>query len=790
MKSCKYYILSILTLAFPMYLSSQSYADAYRKLVLYTDSILEKQPTELCYIQTTKDIYETGEDLWFKVYVLDKQFLTPSLLSRTLYLQLINEKSGKISWKEKYEINQGLAEGKVLLGSDLAEGDYLIEAFTPNSFFNDSSEFKSVRKVKVKADILATSGKTEKLNTSSGQAGRHQPYKVQFNTFPEGGNLVYGLKCRLAFKAVKPDGQPADIKGTLFENGAALLEFSSQHAGMGVFSFTPVKGNSYIIKLLDASTDTVYQLPAIKPEGYSISLEGRDKEHLYFSLSESERLENSKIFIRVQCRGIDCGFAGVIARKDLKIKIPVKELPQGIAEITVFNNNLLPIAERLVYINNEERLYVTAEPSKSIYPTRGKVTVRLKVNDHDGKPVQANLGVTVFDKLYQDSAYTDNIMAHLFLTEQLRGRIFNPSYYFEEQGQQQDYALDLLMLTQGWRSYTWNDLNITYSVDSHVQIISDGIDGEVDHQGNRRKPSHEQLFIIAFSPNIDSSKMIIPTDNSGHFLIPPERLKEWENDYVYLKPFGPYQSLKAKKTWDPLASPEYNFTISLSDPYKVINSVLKKKTINYPLAAIPDAVEKYLLPISENGVIMIPDVTIKGGKSKPVRGKYLGTLDSIMKLQSKDDYVCRYGVLNCPRHDRNEPGTTIPQQGHSYFVIIDYNTPGERTKSVTYWSPVYSEEELLKVNNLSRGKAYYGHRQFYQPYYDKDSSDIRIPDFRNTLYWNPEVKTDANGEAEFSFFCSDINSEFVGRIEGVSDEGLAGAGSFKFVVRKLNLSYK
>jgi len=36
-----------------------------------------------------------------------------------------------------------------------------------------------------------------------------------------------------------------------------------------------------------------------------------------------------------------------------------------------------------------------------------------------------------------------------------------------------------------------------------------------------------------------------------------------------------------------------------------------------------------------------------------------------------------------------------------------------------------------------------------------------------------------------SFFCSDINTEFVGRIEGVGGEGLLGAGYFKFTVRKL-----
>jgi hypothetical protein len=50
-------------------------------------------PTELIYLQINKGIYEAGEDLWFKAYLLDAQHFIPSGLSKTLYLQLIDEKT-------------------------------------------------------------------------------------------------------------------------------------------------------------------------------------------------------------------------------------------------------------------------------------------------------------------------------------------------------------------------------------------------------------------------------------------------------------------------------------------------------------------------------------------------------------------------------------------------------------------------------------------------------------------------------------------------------------------------
>ena len=142
------------------------------------------------------------------------------------------------------------------------------------------------------------------------------------------------------------------------------------------------------------------------------------------------------------------------------------------------------------------------------------------------------------------------------------------------------------------------------------------------------------------------------------------------------------------------------------------------------------------------------------------------------------------GVLNCPRHDRNEIGTIVPTQGKQYSYIIDYNTPMERTRIITYWRNKYNEADLLKVNNLWRIKAYYGKREFYKPDYDKETGEVLVPDFRNTLFWEPSVITDENGEATLSFFCSDINTDFVGRVEGVSEDGLPGAGTFKFTVRK------
>lgn len=793
----KHFLLICLTIILFLPVQAQSYNTQQIELAEQLQSLAKNAPPEMAYIQTSKDIYETGEDLWFKVYLLDAQYLTPSFLSKTLYLQLLNENTRKVVWEEKYEIQNGTSNGKVYLESTLPEGDYFLAAYTPNSFFDNSTEFKAVRRIKIKTDIIS---KTDTLKSAIPviiKPGSAKANSIQFTTFPEGGNLVSGIQSNLAFKAVNQSGEPVEVEGTLFEDSNPLLKFKSIHAGMGSFDFTPDAEKKYHIRLSEPAIDSSYTLPEISLEGMTMKLVARDKESLSFKIIQNHAIKENEFYIRVQCRGVVYGLTTGKVSKEIMIKIPLFLLPQGIAEITLFNSSLIPVAERLVFINMDRKLNISAELSKNIYPVRGKAKLKITVRDEDGYPIMANLGVTVFDKLYQNPRDSNNILSHAYLSSQIKGRIYNPSFYFNTRSRGRDEALDLLMLTQGWRKYIWSEDNLTRFNKELKQVIFDGIKGELFYQKNKKKIIKEQKFIWAFSPNKDSSNIIITSDSTGKFTVSADLLKEWENDYVYLKPFDSYPNQLAKKNWDPLAQPEFNLLVKSTDPFGTITQIMQTNEGSYPIPSLiikemEDSINLYKL---EGNVIRIKEVTIKGPNTKPIRGKYMGTLDSLAK--SEEDYVCVFGVINCPRHPRGSiadfwwKGTykeTKPISGKEYFITINYNTPAEYSRRVTYYSPKYTEEMLLKINNLSRVKAYYGNREFYQPNYDLETDEGMMTDFRNTLLWKPSVITDENGEATLSFFCSDINSDFVGRIEGMSEDGLLGIGYFNFSVRKVKFT--
>ncbi len=337
------------------------------KLISEFDSLSKNNPPEHIYLQPSKDIYEAGEDLWFKAYILNSQFFIPSPLSQTLYLQVVNEETKTAVWQEKYEVINGFTDGHVFLQDTIPEGDYLLEAFTGHSFFNDSLSIQgSVRKIIVKKDMkphpsfnatfnkhfynpgdtihmtitslsefdkplyalfnatLYSDGKeitqkqavpnpegqatldfvskgigdklsivtqikySDKEETKTFEVPCKKGSPVQFNTFPEGGNLVAGLPCKIAFKAVNIDGEPIDVTGTLFENDKPLLDFKSKHAGTGSFDFTPDTDKEYHIRLSQPIIDSTFLLPKIYKNGLTLHLDENDNEFLSFVVSQNE----------------------------------------------------------------------------------------------------------------------------------------------------------------------------------------------------------------------------------------------------------------------------------------------------------------------------------------------------------------------------------------------------------------------------------------------------------------------------------------------------------------------
>ncbi|WP_242135620.1 hypothetical protein [Aestuariivivens marinum] len=755
------YLFFIIALLSILNANSQDKDSVPDLLVSKLEAVSKNKAIESVYLQTSKGIYETGEDLWFKGYVLDSRYLTLSEKSKTLYVQLIEDISKKPVWEERYEIEYGFVDGHIYVHDSLQDGNYTLAAYTPHSFFNDGQPIKSVRQLRIAKNI--TSYHQTKKDTVPTEESKGE--KIDFQLFPEGGHLVSGIQSKVAFKAVNANGSPKTVSGTLFENNISIKTFKTTHAGMGTFTFTPVKGNHYHIELDSLTTKKPYGIPDIKSKGQVLQLVGHTKDNVTFKVSK-HTADKETVYLRVQVRGVVYSIARAEVEKERLIKIHLKDMPQGIAEVTLFNKDLEPTAERLVYVNHDQRLNIKTILDKGEYLTKDKVQLKLKVTDQNNQPIVAHLGLSVFDRAYQNLKDGKTIETHYHLSTQLKGKLYNPGYYFNEKNKNRKEALDVLLLAQGWRAYEWAEPNLIQEREKTHPVLNDTVTGKLYAKNKKAQGILTDQYVMAFTADNESAKMFIDVDALGRFKVLPEHLQQAKRGYLYLKPL--LNDPKAKKD------------ITIEDPsFARINGLIKQKPFGYSQTFNEEFQIKIdLRPfVVANDVNKLDEVVVSGKKQRVFRDKYMGTLDSLAKLDINPDYVCINNILNCRNHvfDNRNKKPVVGEKYISFNGLSTYHSPPKFE---------LSEEELLKKFNLVRIKGYYGKKEFYAPVYDALEQVDGFPDYRNTLYWKPDMITNEKGEAEIEFYTSDINTGFIGIVEGVSGNGQLGRQTFEFRVRK------
>lgn len=775
--------MSKIYLVLPIFLSSlfldaQDIPKIVGDSMVYQNLVTFEKETESIYLQTSKDVYQAGEDLWFKAYVLSSNKHKPSLRSKILYLELIREENNDVVWKEKYEIIDGFVDGHIFLSDSFEKGTYKLLAFSSYSFYENQEDFYDFNTIQIILDSNDLSMPTKQENKKD---------SLDFQLFPEGGKLVSELANRVAFKATKSDGYPAEVSGVLLENGQRLLNFNSLHAGMGSFKFIPKAGKEYTVELTnDQNSGLVYKLPNIEDYGMTLHLLENNNDFIAFNVSQNPVTLSKKVYLRIQVNGITYSLAESSLAKSLVIKVPLEELPQGIAVATLFNESFEPICERLVYVNPERRLSIkTTLLSEVRYRTRDKVEIGIKVTDNKGEPVLAHLGISVHDWIYENRQNPKSIFTHYYLSSQLRGKIYDSNYYFNLENQNRLKAMDLLLLTQGWRSYFWRTNSIKKPSEP---LVRDFIIGSASATGKNKGSSVEKIAAMAYAPGNKNNRDIFFLDSLGNFSVTPNHLRIGSKGFVFIKLMVPSES-------------RYHFHVRDS-MFEKIDKVYENIRFVENLASIDQSEPIEIEPFKNNSnIVQLEEVQVEGKKRKIKRNKYMSSLDSIAKLELTNDYICKHNYLNCPVCIGDEDNKK-PTEGEIYqeLQLWDENrkmyvkaNEGPRPNQLfrnpslaPYKYPKLTDADLMNLFKMVRIKGYYGHREFYQPRYDTEAyKNDFFPDNRNTLFWDPSVVTDKNGEARISFYCSDLSTLFIGTVEGVGiDEGFLGRETFEFLVEE------
>lgn len=294
--------------------------------------------------------------------------------------------------------------------------------------------------------------------------------KLSFAAYPEGGDLLVGTPGRVYFEAKNPLGKPADVSGRVVDdNGAIVARFTSVRDGLGRFDLTPTIGRVYHVEIdKPVGITDQYALPAAKLEGCTL----RSIDDLDGQLAATR--------VTVRCAGSTAKkvFVSAVVRENLLDSAAV-EVPagapatvyleprgqgteaigqaQGVARVTLFDEGMRPMAERLVYRHRRARMGVKITPDKKSYVPRDRVQLEVQTSDARGNPIPADVALSVVDDTVLSFAddKTGHILSRLYLEPELPGKVEEPNFYFDLAEEKSGLAMDLLMGTRGYRRFEW-----------------------------------------------------------------------------------------------------------------------------------------------------------------------------------------------------------------------------------------------------------------------------------------------------------------------------------------------
>jgi TonB-dependent SusC/RagA subfamily outer membrane receptor len=748
----------------------------------------EKYPQEKVYLHLDKQTYIAGENIWFKVYFLNATTHKPSTHSNILIVELINS-FGKTSMTRLLKLNEGYAMGDFKIYDTVPSGLYEIRAYTSwMRNFGDDYFFKRQIEI-VNPEFSSQLYRDEKLaNKRLKNKSIRKSEKLDVQFFPEGGDLVAGLESRVAFKAVNELGQGVDIRGEIHnKKGDLITEFQSFYQGMGAFFIKPVDGEKYYAKILmDEEKYDEVLLPEPLKSGFTLSVNNLDSKEITIKIKSTEN--DQWISLIGQTRGkVYFNQSRVLESGSAEVKIPRDKFPTGIAQLTLFNQALVPQCERLIFINQNDFLNIGLETDRENYGSREKISIKINVRNPDNYPVAANFSLSVTGKDYNDNRgdFYSGIVSYLVLSSDLKGRIQDPEKYFEKNTPETREALDYLMMTQGWRRFTWENVigEIPMKIDYEVERGL-AVEGKVTREffGIPLKFLPVTLTVLSGFNDVYNTR----TNEKGRYLfnlpdyedtldieITSSRLTGRKNLVIYIDE----TELPEKEVL--FSSYSKEMEIMGSNVFRPIPGVEKDKnqSTSQGIHGTPDNViyvdDKLATYNNVFDIIKgrVPGVMV-AGNSIQIRGPNSFFL-STEPLYLIDDVPV----------DANAVASLNPQDVERIEILKGPSSAIYGSRGANGVVAVYTKRgKFMKKGVLeSQILGFYRPREFYSPRYGTRFDQLN-PDDRTTLFWAPSILTDANGQADTIFYTSDTKGSFDISLEGVSPEGKIGAGTASFIV--------
>ncbi|WP_448699009.1 hypothetical protein ACFGVR_19005 [Mucilaginibacter sp. AW1-3] len=773
---------------------------------------------EKVYLHTDRDYYATGDDLWFKAYLVNGESNYPTFTSNNLYVDLVSSES-KIISREIIRLDDGVGAGDFKLADSIPGGVYHLRAYTnwmrnfgENFIFDKQITINSIIGIRPSAPVVSKKGKKNK----NIDAEEISPVTSRISFFPEGGSMVEGVMGIVGFKAEDALGNGVQVSGSVISSqGETVGNFASTSAGLGSFTLMPVAGATYTVKGTYKNGEAFEQeLPTALAEGYALHIKNTDSVNVQVMVSANPAIfakQKGQTLTLAAKHGDKTYFDGqfTLTNEQTSINIPKAKLPAGIASIILSDAQKRPNCERLVYINGKNDIRVTVTPDKNTYQPKQQTILNISVTNAQNQPVKANLSLAAVDGSIVP-ANEGSIASYLLLQSDIRGKIENAAQYFDQANANRFKQLDLLLLTQGWRDFVWKRLADSTLKLSYLPEAGFTVSGRLRSLLiNKPIPN---MNISLFAPGAKGNKMFsAKTDAHGKYFI--DNIELYGTQTLKLSA----RDDKGKKsgwlfldtTWhDAMPVPQTPIIEQEpSDALAAFNAASKTRQNDTHRFRVDNGVtlnEVIIKDSHKTRTLFSGEVLSSFGY--PEYNFTIGPKD--YKYKDLEDFLLdKLKEARTPKGD--EQGIVFNFGGKQIFPRFSVDNREDLFGRLDYYSLSMDQVISVTVDHYVNGSAadviwiyltlkptafdkkefnllnsdvtgYYSARTFYSPNYEYPSTKT---DQRTTVFWEPMISTDAEGKASVSYYNADPKSTIRIVVEGLTEKGVPIAVTGAYTIK-------
>ena len=816
--------LLIGTMAMVVVLSSLKFETLEDKVSAMFLTYQKYNAQEKLYLHFDKPSYASGETAWFKVYLRNVSDLMFSRLSLTVYVELINTEREVIDTKLIFA-GQDYASGDFVLPDDLASGVYSVRAYTnwmrnfdEELFYEKSFRVTAVNDTEVAAQLEETSDPNAASQIKEG--GMTIASKVDLQFFPEGGQILDKISSRIAFRAVDKSGSPVVVKGVVKDaKGNEVTTFSSVHDGLGSLYLLPDAKNSYEVQLTEVNGQESTQrmpLPKVNITGVSLMAQQRPTGIVVqVAATPDIDLNQSTLVVSqggelIVVKNIDK------STQSYTVSVPTSYVRDGIVQLTLFDAELRPRSERLVFVyEHYKNTSASLMLSQDKYKKREKIELELNVAAPKKSNVDASVSIVNSDHISPNDKRT-SIISEFLLSSDLRGAIHNPRYYFEGYDAQKAKLLDLVMMTHGWRRYSWQDI-LSYQPKLNDFQIEKGISflGQTTGWLAEDKEVQSQITASAFTDPLISDTLVTFANGKFYF-----------SGYVFFDTTDFYFQAKRFNAKKGTAKNANNVTVNILEnmapevgeldwvPGSVTADVIEKNRLARLKAAQVDSAfslsnrviileglviedeqinedEQWALHSVADRTIDMTDVVATGTAWDMIRTRVEFARISRLLPNTSNNFFDSLGgggdgtnvingvvfILDGFEVSYDQLTTIMQSELKKVEVLYDFNATIYNSRATNGAVIMYSDPDR-RIDTIVKGigtvthPGFYAQREFYSPNYEVKENEHTKTDLRSTLYWNPHFYTDENGKAKVVFHANDVPGEYLIEVEGITEDGI------------------